>query len=380
VSLLDELRADLAELTDREPRFFRAPGRVNVIGEHVDYGGGFVLPLAIDRETIVAAAPRDDRRIRIRSREHAEIAGFDLDELLPKPARGWSDYPRGMTLALRRRLPLAGADLAVGTTIPIGAGLSSSAAFEIAVGLALASLAGRQLAPRELAHAAQEAENGFVGVRSGIMDPLACVFGVRDHALLIDCRSEAVTPVAIPAGAAIAIADSGVRHDLIVSTYNARRAQSEEAARLLGVTALRDVSAPAFARDEARLPEVLRARARHAIGENGRVLATADALRRGDLPEAGRLMSESHVSLRDDYEVSCAELDLLVEAAQRVDGVYGSRMTGGGFGGAIVVLLREECVEALTRALDAAFRARYGRTAPVTQVRAADGASAIGNG
>jgi galactokinase len=377
MSLLDDLRADLAELTDREPRFFRAPGRVNLIGEHVDYGGGFVLPLAIDRETIVAAAPRDDRRIRIRSREHAEIAGFDLDELLPKPARGWSDYPRGMTLAMRRRLPLCGADLAVGTTIPIGAGLSSSASFEIAVGLALASLAGRQLAPRELAHAAQEAENGFVGVRSGIMDPLACVFGVRGHALLIDCRSESVTAVAIPAGAAIVIADSGVRHDLTAPTYNTRRAQSEEAARMLGVTALRDVSEAAFAHDEAQLPEVLRARARHAIGENARVPATADALRRGDLAEAGRLMSESHVSLRDDYEVSCAELDLLVETAQRVEGVYGARMTGGGFGGAIVVLLRDDRLEALTLALDAAFGARYGRTAPVTHVRAADGASTI---
>jgi galactokinase len=377
MSLLDDLRADLAELTDREPRFFRAPGRVNLIGEHVDYGGGFVLPLAIDRETIVAAAPRDDRRIRIRSREHAEIAGFDLDELLPKPARGWSDYPRGMALALRRRLPLAGADLAVGTTIPIGAGLSSSASFEIAVGLALASLAGRQLVPRELAHAAQEAENGFVGVRSGIMDPLACVFGVHGHALLIDCRSEAVTPVAIPAGAAIAIADSGVRHDLTAPTYNLRRAQSEEAARMLGVTALRDVSEAAFARDEAHLPEVLRARARHAIGENARVPATADALRRGDLAEAGRLMNESHVSLRDDYEVSCAELDVLVEVAQRVEGVYGARMTGGGFGGAIVVLLRDDRLEALSRALDAAFGARYGRTAPLTHVRAADGASTI---
>jgi galactokinase len=377
VSLLDELRTDLAELTDREPRFFRAPGRVNLIGEHVDYSGGFVLPLAIDRETIVAAAPRDDRRIRIRSREHAEIAGFDLDELLPKPARGWSDYPRGMTLALRRRLPLSGADLAVGTTIPIGGGLSSSAAFEIAVGLALASLAGRQLAPRELAHAAQEAENGFVGVRSGIMDPLACVLGVRGHALLIDCRSESVTPVAIPNDVAIAIADSGVRHDLTAPTYNVRRSQSEEAARLLGVTALRDVSLTAFERDETRLPEVLRARARHAIGENARVLATADALRRSDLAEAGRLMNASHVSLRDDYEVSCAELDLLVETALRVEGVYGARMTGGGFGGAIVVLLRDTSIGALIRALDAAFGARYGRTAPVTYVRAADGASPI---
>jgi galactokinase len=377
MTLLDTLRADLAELTDREPSFFRAPGRVNLIGEHVDYSGGFVLPLAIDSDTIVAAAPRDDRRVRIRSREFGEIAGFDLDEVLPQPDRTWSDYARGVTLALRRRVPLVGADLAVGTALPIGAGLASSAAFEIAVGLALTSLAGRSVAPRKLAQVAQEAENGFVGLRSGIMDQLACVFGVRDHALLIDCRKEAVTPVRIPAGAAIAIADTGVKHELARSAYNARRAECDDAARHLGVTALRDVSSAVFAREESRLPAVLRKRVRHVVGENARVLAAVDALRRGDLDTTGALMNASHASLRDDYEVSVPELDLLAAVAQRVDGVYGARMTGGGFGGSIVVLLREANVPNLARALDAAFEQRYKRSAPLTVVRASAGAGPL---
>jgi len=366
-ALRDGLRADLAGLTDREPRFFRAPGRVNLIGEHVDYCGGLVLPLAIDRETIVAVAPRDDRRIRIRSRERGEITGFDLDEPLPQPERSWVDYVRGMALALRRRIPLAGADLAIGTTLPLGGGLSSSAAFEIAVGMALVALAGKPLSPRELARAAQEAENGFVGVQSGIMDPLACTFGVRDHALLIDCRSEVVTPVRLPAGIAIAIVDSGTRRALASSAYNQRRAETQEAARLLGVPLLRDVSPERFAREEAQLPEPLRRRARHVIGEIARVAATADALRRGDLATAGMLMNASHASLRDDYEVSIPQLDRLVEAAQGIEGVYGARMTGAGFGGSIVVLLRADTVAALARAFGDAL----------TIVHAADGASAL---
>lgn len=365
--LREGLRADLAELTDREPRFFRAPGRVNLVGEHVDYCGGLVLPLAVDRETIVAAAPRDDRRIRVRSRRHGGIIGFDLDELLPQRERTWVDYVRGMVLALRRRIPLAGADLAIGTTIPVGAGLSSSAALEIAIGMALAALAGRPLPARELASAAQEAENGFVGVQSGLMDQLACTFGVRDHALLIDCRSGAVTPVPLPDGITIAAVDSGVRHALVSSAYNRRRIETEEAARLLGVPLLRDVSPERFARDEAELPDVLRRRARHVVGEIARVSSTVEALRRGDLADAGAFMNASHASLRDAFEVSTPELDRLVEAALAIDGVYGARMTGAGFGGSIVVLLRAEAVPALEAAFGDAL----------TIVRAADGASAL---
>ncbi len=374
---LNGLRDAFAELSARQPRFFRAPGRVNLIGEHVDYSEGFVLPLAIDRATVAAAAPRNDRIVRIRSLANGETAQFDLDEPEPRPRGTWLDYAQGVALALARRLPLRGADIVLRTTVPLGAGLSSSAAFELAVGLALLSAAGAELAPRELAHAAQEAENAFVGLRSGIMDQLASALGVRDHALLIDCRTEDVTPVPLPPEVAIVVADSGVKHELAGSAYNERRAESEEAARRLGARTLRDVSIAEFARRAGSLPELLRRRARHVVGENARVLATVAALRSGDLTDVGRLMDDSHDALRDDYEVSSPELDLLVETARQVDGVYGARMTGGGFGGSIVALVRREASAPLARALESAYTARYGRKPSVTQVNAADGAAPI---
>lgn len=375
---LNGLRDAFAELSARPPRFFRAPGRVNLIGEHVDYSEGFVLPLAIDRATVAAAAPRDDRTVRVRSLATGETAEFSLDQSDPRPRGNWLDYAQGVALALARRVPLRGADVALRTTVPIGAGLSSSAAFELAVGLALLSAAGAELEPRELAHAAQEAENAFVGLRSGIMDQLASALGMRDHALLIDCRSEDVTPVPLPPQAALVVADSGVKHELAGSAYNERRAESEEAARRLGARTLRDVSIAEFARRGALLPDPLRRRARFVVGENARVLATVSALRNGDLTDVGRLMNDSHDALRDDYEVSAPELDLLVEAARQVDGVYGARMTGGGFGGSIVALVRREASTLLARALESAYAARYGRKPSVTQVNAADGAAPIG--
>jgi galactokinase len=377
MSEIDALRAAFAELSATAPRLFRAPGRVNLIGEHTDYSEGFVLPMAIDRATIAAAAPREDRRVRVRSIERGETAEFDLDQRDPRAAGAWIDYAHGVALALARRVPLRGAELAVSTTVPIGAGLSSSAAFELAVASALLAIAGASLPPRELARVGREAENGFVGLRSGIMDQLASACGVRDHALLIDCRSEELTPVPIPPEAAIVVADSGVKHELSGSAYNDRRAESEEAARLLGVRTLRDVSVADFARRGGELPEPLRRRARHVVTENARVLATVAALRAGDLGDAGARMNASHDSLRDDYQVSAPELDRLVDAARAVDGVYGARMTGGGFGGSIVVLARRDAVGSLTKALDTAYASRYGRTPAVEEVRASDGAGPL---
>ena len=375
---LNSLRDAFVEMSERQPRFFRAPGRVNLIGEHVDYSGGFVLPIAIDRSTVVAAAPRDDRRVRVRSLEENETLEFDLDEDDPQPTGTWIDYARGVALALlRRSVEIGGADLAVRSTVPSGAGLSSSAAFEMAVGLALVSLAGGELERRELAHAAQEAENDFVGLRCGIMDQLASAYGVRDHALLIDCRSEEVSTVPLPREAAIVIADTGVKHELAGTAYNERRAESEEAARRLGAITLREITVADFAARGATLPEPLRRRARHVVGENARVLATAIALRAGNLSTAGSHMNASHDALRDDYEVSGPELDLLVEAARQVEGVHGARLTGGGFGGAIVVLADRVAVGPLTRMLEYAFAARYGRKPSVIEVRASNGAGPI---
>ena len=374
---LNGLRGAFAALTDAPPQFFRAPGRVNLIGEHVDYSEGFVLPLAINRDTVVAAAPRDDRTVRVRSLSTGEVTAFSLDDRDARARGAWIDYAQGVALALERRLPLRGTDLAVSTTVPIGAGLSSSAAFELSVALALVATAGGAISKHDLAHVGQEAENGFVGLRSGIMDQLASAFGERDHALLIDCRTEEVSSVPLPPEAAIVVADSGVKHELSSSAYNERRAQSEEAAHLLGVRTLRDVTVASFHERAKTLPELLRKRARHVVGENARVLATAVSLRAGDLAEAGRLMYQSHDSLRDDYEVSAPELDLLVETARTVDGVYGARMTGGGFGGSIVALARKDAVPALARALEFAFAARYGRKPTVMDVRASDGAAPI---
>ncbi|HYZ14906.1 MAG TPA: galactokinase [Candidatus Acidoferrum sp.] len=375
---LNALRRAFAELSAQTPRFFRAPGRINLIGEHVDYSEGFVLPVAIDRATVVAAAPRPDRTVRIRSLECGETAVFDLDQTNAEPRGTWSDYAQGVALALGRRGPLRGADLAVRTTVPLGAGLSSSAAFELAVGLALLGIAEVALDPHELAHAGQEAENGFVGVRCGLMDQLASAFGVREHALLIDCRTEEVSAVPIPREVAIVVADSGVKHALADGAYNERRAESEEAARLMGVRSLRDVSVASFPTRAASLPEVLRRRARHVVGENARVLATAVSMRAGDLAEVGALMNASHDALRDDYEVSAPELDLLVDAARAVPGVYGARMTGAGFGGSVVVLARREAVPPLVRALEAASMLHLGRKPAVREVRASDGAGPIG--
>ncbi|MBV8369726.1 MAG: galactokinase [Candidatus Eremiobacteraeota bacterium] len=377
MSELSALREAFAATSARAPRFFRAPGRVNLIGEHVDYSEGFVLPLAIDRATLAAVVPREDRTVRVRSLDRGERAEFDLDARDPRPRGAWSDYAQGVALALSRRVALRGAELAVRTSVPLGAGLSSSAAFELAVGLALLAAAGATLPPHELARAAQEAENGFVGLRSGIMDQLASACGVRDHALLVDCRTQDVTPVPLPAGAAIVVADSRVKHQLAGSAYNERRAQSEEAARLLGARTLRDVSLEDFARRADALPALLHRRARHVVGENARVLAAVAALRENDLARAGALMDASHDSLRDDYEVSSPELDLLVEAARGVPGVYGARMTGGGFGGSIVVLVRRDAVASLSTALESAYAARFGREPLVTEVRASDGAAPI---
>ncbi|HEX3549125.1 MAG TPA: galactokinase, partial [Candidatus Elarobacter sp.] len=364
---LNGLRDAFARLSERAPRFYRAPGRVNLIGEHVDYSEGFVLPLAIDRATVSASAERDDRVVRVRSLDENATAQFDLDERDPKPDGAWSDYAHGVAIALQRRVPLKGADVVLRTSVPIGAGLSSSAAFELAVGLALLGASGDTLAPHELARAAQEAENRFVGLHSGIMDQLASAFGVRDHALLIDCRSEEVTPVPIPAEAAIVVADTGVKHALAGSAYNDRRAESEEAARLLGARTLRDVSIADFARRGATLPEPLRKRARHVVGENARVLATVVALRAGDLVTAGAHMNASHDSLRDDYEVSAPELDVLVEAARGVEGVYGARMTGGGFGGCTINAVREEKAEEFCATVSHRYREATGRE-PVIHV------------
>ncbi|MCA1620553.1 MAG: galactokinase [Acidobacteria bacterium] len=378
------LRRAFEERYGRPARLFRAPGRVNLIGEHTDYNGGFVLPMAIDRETVVAAAPRADRTVRVRSLNRGEELAFDLDRP-GEPRRGlWLDYVEGVARALESRgVRLGGADLLLLSDVPAGAGLSSSAALEVSAGLALASVSGRRVDPVELALAGQQAEHAYVGTLSGVMDQFVAALGREGHALLIDCRALAAEAIPLDTtNFVVAIADTHVRHELSASEYNRRRAECEEGVRLLsehlpGVRELRDVSVEEFERFAACLPGTVRRRCRHVVGENARTLAAAAALRRGDLEEVGRLMRRSHESLRDDYEVSCAELDLLAETAWGVRGVLGSRMTGGGFGGSTVSLVPRDRLTEFERALTEEYQQRKGFTPTVYVSEAGGGAEEV---
>jgi galactokinase len=368
----------------REPRLFRAPGRVNLIGEHTDYNDGFVLPVALDRATVAAAAARPDRRLRARSADQGEPGEIDLAGP-PTPRRGhWLDYVEGTARVLEERFgPLPGADLLVMGDVPLGAGLSSSASLEMAVATALTSLAGWTLDRPAIARAGQEAEHRFVGTRCGIMDQLVSMLGRLGHALLIDCRSLQTRAVPLPADrACLLVFDSGVRHRHASGEYNVRRSQCEQAVERLGavlpgIRALRDVTPDQLARHAGALPEPLLRRARHVVGEIDRTVQAASALSQGDLAGFGRLMFASHRSLRDDYEVSVAELDALVAAAADAPGMLGARMTGGGFGGCAVALVESGQVEAAAGTIATEFARRFGRTPEWFLTGAADGAGEI---
>jgi galactokinase len=379
---LESLRSSFVARYGGDPRIFSAPGRVNLIGEHTDYNDGFVLPMAIDRRTYVAAARRRDRKVRARADDIGEEREFDLDRPGSGRRRNFVDYVEGTAQALiSRGAHLAGADMIIASDVPAGAGLSSSAALEISTGFALLSLAGEDDFPRaELARAGQAAEHTYVGILCGIMDQFIATLGRADHALLIDCRTLEARPVPLSLpGSVVLVCDTKVKHQLASSEYNKRRAECQRGVDLLraslpDVRALRDVSVDAFERHESMLSELVRKRCRHVITENARTLAAAEALERNDLRETGRLMFESHRSLRDDYEVSCPELDLSVEVARAVPGVYGARMTGGGFGGCTVNLVDEKAVRPLTDALAAGLEERFGRTPDIFTSRAGEGA------
>ncbi len=358
----------------------RAPGRVNLIGEHTDYNDGFVLPVAVDRAAWVAAAPLPDRTVRLIALDMGgEEASFSLDAIPPRQGN-WADYPRGVAWALGERgLALSGMEAVLTSDVPIGAGLSSSAAVEVAFAWTWKVLSGLELERTELARLCQRAENEYVGLRCGIMDQMASVWGQKDHAILIDCRTLEVEHVPIPPGVAIVVADTMVRRELATSEYNRRRWECEEAVRILleylpGIRALRDVSLEDLERYGHHLPPVLLKRARHVVTCNARVLKTVAAFRAGDLETVGQAMHRSHISLRDDYEVSSPELDTLAEAAWEVPGCYGARLTGAGFGGCIVALADIGAVDNLARHLREVYEARFGRTPTVTVCYASDGA------
>ena len=374
-----EFATQFADRYGRAPRVFSAPGRVNLIGEHTDYNDGFVLPMAIDRRTFVAAAPRGDARIRCASIDFAGEAEFGIGED-PAPAGDWADYVRGVAAGLRRAGQLAGgADLLVASEVPIGAGLSSSAALEVAAGFALLAIGGRSLPPTELARLCQRAEQEFAGTQCGIMDQFISTLGIAGHALLIDCRSLESRPIPMDLGEArLVVCNSMIRHELASGEYNRRGAECEEAVRRLaghlpGIQSLRDVELEEFDPLADLLPETIRRRAAHVLTENNRTLAAVEALAHGELRRVGQLMLASHASLRDDYEVSCPELDLLVEIARALPGVYGARMTGGGFGGCTVNLVEEAQIAPFIDALRREYRARTGIDAPCYACRPSGG-------
>ena len=382
---LEQLRSIFIETFGGEPRLFRAPGRVNLIGEHTDYSDGFVLPMAIDREAVVAAKSRRDSSFRIYALDVNEQREFDLKDEAKKRRGNWLDYVEGTIRLLKAKFPKLeyGADICFTSSVPIGGGLSSSAALEIASGFAMLNLNEIGVNRVVLARAAQQAEHEFVGANVGIMDQFTSAFGKAGHALLIDCRM--LDAKAIPLNfkdARIVVCDSGVKHDLAKGEYNARRRECEQALQILrtkmpGVRALRDVSTVDFEKYQNQLPEVIRKRCRHVISEIKRTLAAAELLKFGKSDAFGKVMYESHSSLRDDYEVSSPELDFLVETAQSIRGVFGARMTGGGFGGCTVNLIGTDAVEEFQSKISQNYKANFGFSPKIYVVKPSDGASEI---
>jgi galactokinase len=349
---LAELREDFVQRYGTTPQIFRAPGRVNLIGEHTDYNDGFVMPVAIQFYAYVAIAPRLEQRIRVHSRNFGESAEFSLAENGEGPKGHWSDYVRGVARVLRGYgIPVSGADMMIGSEVPVGSGLSSSAAIEVASVLALLSVADRKLSPIEIARACQKAEHEYVGSMCGIMDQFIACFGRAGQAVLLDCRSLTYEFLAADKAVRIVICNTGVKHEHASSGYNRRRADcyagvsAIKAHRMPTISALRDVTSKSLEDCKDCLPQTVYRRCRHVVTENERVTRAAKVLKSHDMETFGMLMYDSHLSLRDDYEVSSKELDLMVEIARTVPGVYGARMTGGGFGGCTVNLVRADATE-----------------------------------
>ena len=376
LQLLDEFKVRFGTAAS----IYRAPGRVNLIGEHTDYNDGFVLPAAIDFYCWAAVAPRRDRKLVIHSENFNETVEASLDSLSPLGKKHWANYPLGVAWALAQAgKPLTGASLYISGEVPLGAGLSSSAAVEVASGFALLNQSGLAVDRAELAQLCQKAENEFVGARVGIMDQFVSCHGRASHALLLDCRSLEHKFVKLPANLQLVICNTMVRHELACGEYNARRAECEEGVRILRIVlpevrALRDVTLSQLEAHRRNLSQKVFVRCRHVISENTRVKSAVEAFHLGDSKALGPLLQDSHRSLRDDYEVSCRELDLMVEIAMAQPGVIGARMTGGGFGGCTINLVESAAVSDFRRNVAAAYSSRTGLTPEIYVSPASEGA------
>lgn len=383
VSTIEELKARFREIFRQAPTVYRAPGRVNLIGEHTDYNDGFVFPAAINLFTYVGIAPRSDKVIRVHSENFGESVEFALDGARGNVPAGWARYIFGVALILEcAGHAIKGADVLIRGEVPIGAGVSSSASVEVASGYALLANSEQQIEGRKLARICQEAENEIVGTRSGIMDQLASACGVAGRALLLDCRSLDFRALPLSDGIRLVICNTMVKRELASSAYNTRRAECEEGVRILSqqyseIHALRDATMEQLDSCRAEIPDNVFRRCRHVITEDARVMEAALALEQGRLADLRRAMAESHQSLRDDYEVSCAELDLLVELAGREAGVRGARMTGAGFGGCTINLVEADAVREFREHVAAGYEQGTGIKPDIYVCDAADGAKSI---
>jgi galactokinase len=376
LQLLDGFRARFGGAAS----IYRAPGRVNLIGEHTDYNDGFVLPAAIEFYCWAAIAPRSDRKLVIHSENFNETVEETIDALSPLAKKHWANYPLGVAWALRQAgKPFTGANIYLTGEVPLGAGLSSSAAVEVATGFALLNLSAGTIDRKELALLCQKAENEFVGAHVGIMDQFVSCFGRASNALMLDCRSLEHKFVKLPADVQLVICNTMVKHELASGEYNARRAECEEGVRILRIVlpqirALRDVTLSQLDEHQQILPPKVIARCRHVITENARVQLAVEAFHNGDSAALGPLMRESHRSLRDDYEVSSKELDLMVEIASAQRGLIGARMTGGGFGGCTINLVEAAAVADFKRKVAAEYSSRTGLTPEIYVSPASEGA------
>lgn len=362
-----------------------APGRVNLIGEHTDYNEGFVLPIAVDLHLCVAARCRDDRTVRIFAADLDDSDEFSLDDLNRDEQANWRNYPRGVAWVIQQNgIGLKGIDAVVTSDIPVGAGLSSSAAIEVGFALTFLHFVNADIPRPTLAQWCQLAEHKFAGVQCGIMDQMIALLGKENHALLLDCRDLSHQLVPLPKGIAFIVADTGVPRSLAASEYNIRRQQCEEAVQWLSkllerpIKSLRDVTFEELGQVFNDMPDPIRRRARHVITENNRVWSFQQAMREGALKRAGSLLLASHASLRDDYEVSCRELDAMVKALMSVDGVFGARLTGAGFGGACLAMVREDAVERVLEEVPSKYKQALGNGSPdpkLFTVHPSDGAT-----
>lgn len=357
-----------------------APGRVNLIGEHTDYNNGYVFPVAINRKTVIAASARNDLILALHAHNFNSSVEIPLNNLKRTKEQAWSNYSKGVASVLQGEgKRLQGANLLINSDIPSGAGLSSSAALEMATAYALLALNNITMPPLELIHVCHDAEFEFVGVHCGIMDQFISCLGKKDHALFLDCEFLKYEHVPVPQGCKLVVCDTGVKRNLAASEYNIRRQQCSEGAQqfsyiLPSVKTLRDVSVKQFEQHKSTLGDIIRKRCRHVICENDRVLQSIAALKKDDLSEFGKLMYQSHMSLKNDFEVSCAELDTAVDICAEVDGVYGARMTGAGFGGAAICLVKSEQADAVVKRLQVEYPQKTGHKPTIQVCTVEDGA------